>query len=263
MEDPQKHQDRGNSGHKGDVPDSQKLIDYVNGNLDESEAQRIAEVIASSEFESEALEGLKALNATTDVDAAVKSINDIIDQKIAAEKQLQNPGKKIWLRIAAVLVMVASSLFYLTHRELSGEELFDVHFTLYPNMVELSRSSEPARQRLQRAMVSYEEEALDRSLILLEDILEDQAWQSDALFYSAIIRLQSGDVGVATERLNALIAGRDKKYQRPAEWYLCLALTKSAKFEEALKQLQQLRQNSYQIRPEVEMLLKALLKKVR
>ena len=140
---------------------------------------------------------------------------------------LQGLGaRKAIFAIAAAVVFTFTSLFYLTDRTQPNITLYDNYFDIYPNLIPLSRGDESNLQ-LQHAMVEYEQGNYSKTLKILRVILDAEPNNIPAHFYSGIVNLVKGHPEPAIVHFQKTIAGENRRFLRPAQWYLGLAYMKN------------------------------------
>lgn len=242
---------------------TQKLIDFIYGDLDEESRLEMELEIESSQFTREAIEGLTEHGRENDLNASLQRLQEEVEKRVKVENPRRNINLNLFFQAAAMIMLLVSAAFYFNNSQATPEYLFKEHFTVYPNLVDISRSSDPAAKRLERAMLAYDAKDYPRSRILLEDLLDDQPDHTDAQFYCALIASQNGDTDKAIRLFIRLLESDANQYGSHVEWYYSLALIKAGDLEKAYKRLKTLSSDSYHYRIAVDKLLGQLQKQIK
>ena len=106
--------------------DNQKLMDYLNGELSESEKNEVERWIADNEFAEDAVEGLQEFPSTLHLKQQVNILNREL-RKTLDKKRLKRSRRKLfdnrWALISLVLVLVLAVIGYLVIRFLHTKTL--------------------------------------------------------------------------------------------------------------------------------------------
>jgi|SRR5690606_14781009 len=95
--------------------DNQKLMDYINDQLNEEEKRLVEEMLVDNEFESDAFEGLKSIKNQKDIDLYVNQLNKDLKNYIASKKS-RREKRQIHVNqntiIAIVFIIALAILVY-------------------------------------------------------------------------------------------------------------------------------------------------------
>ncbi|MGF7230076.1 hypothetical protein [Arachidicoccus sp.] len=100
--------DNKNISTKKSFTEQEKLIEYLNNNLSEPEAQKLEEALAESDFTKDALEGLRAFKHPKKLSRNVRHLNQTLRRSID-DKSRRRPGtfsQLIWYIIAVILILL-------------------------------------------------------------------------------------------------------------------------------------------------------------
>lgn len=137
---------------------------------------------------------------------------------------------------AAVSVLIVS-VFVLQNRNLSNEQLFAQYYETYPNVEQPVSRSE---KNVENPYALYESGAYEKALLMFEDIIDEHSEDQAALFYAGISSMEMHNAEAAITYLNNSIDANQKKYTRPAYWYLALAYLDNGQPENAKNTLDNL-----------------------
>ena len=170
------------------------------------------------------------------------------------------PSKGFNWRIAAsvaVLVGLVSS-FFLFNQTPSSDELYDVYFTPYSNVVAPVVRHQVSLSKKATAFAEYEkgnyEEAIKQfGLLTAEDSLET----STRDFYMANAYLQLNEFEAAKKLLQQVV-DQNKEWKDESTWYLALISLKMNNRDTSISYLKELQQNSDVFKSKVDSLLISL-----
>ena len=175
------------------------------------------------------------------------------------ESGAQKKKFRIWPIAASVLVLLGISSFWLfNNQSVNPEELFDVQFEPYRNVVQPIERGSDTTDLKNLAFRAYEERDFDTALKGFNTLL---AIQNDLKiqFYKANVLLELGDTEEAINILEKNIILSDTLVEKH-HWYLALGYLKTGNSEKAISQLKPLIDNPNSDYKKKES--KALLKKI-
>ncbi len=94
---------------------NEQLMNYVNGNLSDEEAQTLEKQLSDDAFVKDALDGLQQFSSGKKLDDYVRTLNQNLQQQLADKKEkrgkrwLQHPS---WIVMATVLILLLCVLAY-------------------------------------------------------------------------------------------------------------------------------------------------------
>lgn len=164
-----------------------------------------------------------------------------------------NRYKILYLAVASVLII---GLFYSYNQDVSGEDLFNSNFEIYPNIYQpVTRST--SENNNAEAFVAYENNDFERAEIAFENLLKIDN-DINLRFYYALSLLNQSKFDLALEQLEQLYK-LNHYYKDEVIWYAALTYLKLEDFENAKSRLEALENHNSTFKSnERKSLLKAL-----
>ena len=94
---------------------NEQLMNYLNGNLSDEEAQTIEKQMGDDAFVKDALDGLQQFSSNKKLDEYVRTLNQNLQQQLAIKKEkrwkrkLDHPS---WILLATVIILLLCVLAY-------------------------------------------------------------------------------------------------------------------------------------------------------
>ena len=98
-----------------DDPKNDELLKYIHGDLSKDEQHEVEKQMASSDFVSDAMEGLQQIRNKRSIDDYVDELNRQLHKQVSAKKQRKEKRKlkdNRWIVIAVVIVLGLCILGY-------------------------------------------------------------------------------------------------------------------------------------------------------
>jgi len=142
------------------------------------------------------------------------------------------------LVLAGVVILIAvAGVFWLTNRPVQPKDLFDQYYVSYPGMpvVRSGRSLEGGL--MGQAFRHYNHEDWDASARCFRQLISKGKNSSLALFYLGLVNLELGNEQEALEHFNATIKRDQNLFEPQAYWYSALAYLRAGQEGKALDRL--------------------------
>lgn len=199
---------------------------------------------AKSEFNAfsrRALSGLQYHPDGEPLEATLRRLERRAGYPAAAPRRLSAFGLT---GLAATFALFLAAGYFLFRQPAGSEEIFARHFSYLPGAVitdsgdrgaDASRSSQEEPPDLRAAaMQAYEAENYEQAGGLMEKYLAGEPGDAEMQFYFSIVLLGEGKAAPAISRLEMVLSALPQAaYERPAKWYLALALIRDGRPEQA------------------------------
>jgi anti-sigma factor RsiW len=106
--------------HSNKDIDNQKLMDYLSGNLPEDEKHEVEQLMADSDFMSDAMEGLEHLKNKKELQLYVKQLNKNLQNQLKKKKNRREKrriNEYPWIYFAIILILVFCVIGYVVIRQ--------------------------------------------------------------------------------------------------------------------------------------------------
>ena len=103
--------------------DNQKLMDYLSGNLPESEKNEVERWMAENEFTEEAMEGLQQFKKPRDLKAYVETLHKDLNRHLQQKKSRREKRKlkdAPWMYLAFSVIILLVILAYVVIKKLKA-----------------------------------------------------------------------------------------------------------------------------------------------
>ena len=211
-----------------------KIDDYLLEKLTNKEAQEFEKEMAADEELQQQVQlcrELKDAILETDIVNLRKQLSEASKEvKPAARGGLSN-----LIKVAAVLVVMAVSTFFLWKVYDTPTSLFDKYYTRYEMPTTSSRGNEPMMQNIQAKIVDfYRHGKLDNAIPDLQKYVKTRPEDQVGRLMLVSAYLENNQAANAEALLKSTIERySDGLYTETAEWYLCLAYINQAKYNDA------------------------------
>lgn len=191
---------------------------------------------------------------------------DELKQKlIAVEKEIKDDEQKSssirlsWvIGIAASLMLVALSFYFIINQAPSSEEIFISYYEPYPNIISPAERSGEAPATTVTALDYYEQENYLAAIEAFEAQLEETLSQPSFRFYYALSYLSLDKAASAIPHLQELASAGGHNFVHQAQWYLGLAYLKTNQEEKASQIFHQLKNSETPYSNKAEIILEEL-----
>ncbi len=101
--------------------DNQKLMDYLSGQLSESEKHEVERWMADNEFSEEAMEGLQQFKEPKALQTYVEALHKNLNKQLE-QKKIRREKRKIkdapWLYLTAFLILLIAVIAYIVIKKI-------------------------------------------------------------------------------------------------------------------------------------------------
>lgn len=223
--------------------DIEYIDQFLSGSLSETEMMAFRQRLAADKEFAQLYEDLKYIQHGLQ-QAELEKAWETIQHAEAGLAGLENkPASsfawKVWLPVAASLVLLIVAAWFLLMKAPQKEVLFARYFEVYPNVeapIYRDSSTSDSLTTKDKAFRRYADDDFEGAIRLFENI---ESKDEGTRFYLGISYLANGNAEKAGEVLKDL---RDEaeEYNTQIEWFLALALIKDGKVEEAKEVLEEL-----------------------
>ena len=235
-----------------------ELLACSRGKISAPRKHEIENHLAHCPLCSDAIEGIADLPDKNQISPIIHSLSDAVHRRI---KRLAGKQRnwKMYYRVAAVLFIAVSVLFYLFSQKPQHEILFAKYFTPYPNTIPITRG-ESAEITLKRGLAEYEFENYDQAVMMLEDVIKSEPANAAAHFYLGISLFCLNRSDQAIRNFQALLQMDNNEFSGQAQWYLGLAHLRKGELDQAKLILQNLQSEQPHNEQQVKELLNSIEK---
>lgn len=208
------------------------IRDYLHGLVDQETARRVRDLIRTDDVARNIAAGILQLEHDfkgneNDIDAY---IDELLKKQLKLIDDQERSGSRIWLRLAAAVLIIAVSGFVLWRVLANGNVLERELRHRYP-LASLQRG--PITNTGFQAYVSGNYREAIKAF-------ENNSTDATVVFYNGLSHLYTGEYDAAITLLGSL---QESRYREQALWFQALALMKSGRKEEAKKNLEQISSN--------------------
>lgn len=158
----------------------------------------------------------------------------------------------------AIAIILASVIIGCNSNDDRSEKLFAEKFEFYPNMLTgatRSDTNDPSSAPLKEVMDKYDSKDYDAALEGINKYLQENPEYYKAKFYRGLIYLKNRELEKATGDFEEVIKN-NSQFREEAEWYLSLTYIRAQRKDDAVKLLNEMKQNSRTQAAKAEDLLK-------
>lgn len=226
-------------------PTKEQLEGYLHGNDSQEARFRIENHLLDCELCSTAVEGYTAMGYTAEDAAFLNSFTaDLVKKKEEAiVKPLKsNRDRFLWRRIAAAVLVLAIPLSsYLYWQDTETDRLTQEYFEILAINSEFRgvENLEGIDADLNHAVANYKKKNFEASIPQFETYLEREPENVQAILYTGIACLESGQIQKADDLLTTVRINSERLFE-DSTWYLVLAKIKADKTDDAIELLEEL-----------------------
>jgi hypothetical protein len=221
----------------------EKIQDFLNGDLEESEKKELAEELSNSPEKLEAFRFDKGLHQVLQ-HRELFEVRDLVRQSIERtgptnpRKRNFRPPRNGWLLLFGSLVIIALGIWGFGHYQRAqqrtlAQQLSESYLSPLENVLLIDAETEPV---LSRGMQAYSQGAYTDAIVDLDNYFSRTAdW--NAGLYLGIALLLEQQVAESEVILQQVVEQGDHISSLEARWYLSLALLKQGEIEQAKSQL--------------------------
>lgn len=224
--------------------DIDEVRDYLQDRLSPARKREIDEQIANDPAYAQEFDQQKEL-----VESMTIFYRDRLKKRLQEEERsgrspksvpIKSSSSRRWWAMAASLVLIAVSGYFLFFSGPSSGDLFDDYYRPYYNV--LSGGERAPGSEGSDAMALYDQGRYKEAIsVFQQEINDTDSPESTALtFYLGLSYLASNQSSMAIEQLEKVISGQFMVLHEPAKWYLGLAYLQSDDPENAKKIFRQI-----------------------
>ncbi len=210
--------------------DLDKIQKYLDGQLSEQDRKDFEDRLADDSVLAGEVRVYQELDLALE-GAGADAFRSEIDQweKASTTEKKIVPLRRFLSIAAALVLLVAASLFILLPSGQSAQEIFATYYDPYEDLITARDSKSSAV--LNQAMAAYNQEEFATAESQLRAYLDAGGEHLGAKLYLAISQLEQGKINEVIPNLNALL--NHPQYGQQSRWYLGLAYLKDGKITEA------------------------------
>ncbi len=157
-----------------------------------------------------------------------------------------------------IIIILAWAIIGCNSDDNRAEKLFAEKFEFYPNMLTGATRSDtidPSSAPLKEIMDKYDSKNYDAALEGINKYLQENPEYFKAKFYRGLIYLKNRELTAAMADFEDVIKN-NSQFKEEAEWYLSLSYIRAQRKDDAVKLLNEMKQNSRTQAAKAEDLLK-------
>jgi tetratricopeptide (TPR) repeat protein len=222
--------------------DIELIEKYFDAELDDTEQQAFVEKLNADLAFQRLVQQERALINAIRYEGISKDLRYLKQIETSLQGPNQRATRRTWLYLAAAAVVsiIALTIFILPTFRPSTDQLFQAYFVAYPNMFEptLRDNSQPTGDRRTEAFKAYEEKDYSRAATLFSELLT-QEQEPGVLLLLGNANLILGNTDEAMQNFSILSSEFDE-LDMQAKWYLSLCYLKRGDIDQAKKMLKEL-----------------------
>jgi len=215
----------------------QFIQDYITNRLSESNKEQVHKLLETDEDFKNIFETHNDVTFAYKLSEAnsLKARFQELEQRTSKNNSYKSSSyKSLYLAIASIVI---TGFFYFYNRDISGEELFNSNFEIYPNTYQpVTRST--SQKSSTEAFVAYENSDFELAQLEFEGLLKTNN-NVNLKFYYALSLLNQSKFDLALVQLKQLNKS-NHDYRAESIWYSALIYLKQEDFENAKSQLEEL-----------------------
>jgi TolA-binding protein len=216
------------------MKDLEHLVRYLDGELNELDKQVLIEKLKKDPSLSEKLELIKDLDQLmgdkhlASFEESLKEVENIYFNANIQEKSTFSQKFRVIVRVAAIVVVVVSSLayFYFTEmRPLSNDKLFATYYEKMPADFS-TRSATAPDDDFMKAVRLYNENKFSEAIVEFVQILKTDPSNNAAKLFLGICYTETQNYNDAAVLFKNILVQKDTIFEEHASWYLSLCYIK-------------------------------------
>ncbi|SDR92354.1 hypothetical protein SAMN05216503_1405 [Polaribacter sp. KT25b] len=160
----------------------------------------------------------------------------------SVENSIAKPKKYNWLLVASIALLIGLSSFYLFNsKSLSNNELYNLHFTPYENVIEPIVRDKVNKSKKAFAFSLYEQGKYLKAIESFNKLTEKDSIEANTLlFFKANAYLQLEEFKKSEILFHKILINDNKEWKNESLWYLALISLKQDKKDAAITFLDKL-----------------------